>query len=473
MFLPRRPLVALLAVAMTTCVLPAGVAAAATQERLMLPGPDDRVSYGFAADVHGSTAVVADPFRGTVTVHQLPDGDPVTLTGDGSTAGAGFGAAVAVHADTIAVSVPPAGDTPDGGLLLFDRDADGMWTAGQLVAVGSAPADVAVHEDLLVVGEPAAAGGRGAVEVFWRTDGSFIRVGSVVGTEPGGGLGLQVDAAEGRFVAGAPNAHGNVGTVVTGMAGPDGPAEAAWLEPSAATDGLFGLDVAFTTASELVVAHGRERIAEVWTVDIDGLWTAAQVIDTPIRPQVLAADADEIVVADPIWRSTGRAETLSRQPDGTWSVDGSAVPAAGSFAVGSTLAVATPWTLVSGKPSGEPFGTWLFSSNALPVATDDDVVATSHLQVPGDLAGLTSLLTDGPTFHVPAPGLLGNDTDADGDPLTAVGLDLPDGVEVHPDGSVDYRPGLTGLTGTVTFTYVAADPWERSTPATVTLTVAG
>jgi hypothetical protein len=71
-----------------------------------------------------------------------------------------------------------------------------------------------------------------------------------------------------------------------------------------------------------------------------------------------------------------------------------------------------------------------------------------------------------------APGVLDNDTDADGDPLTAV-LDTPPftgTLALNPDGSFVYTPPL-GFTGVVSFTYHATDGSDDSEPAPVTIRV--
>ena len=75
---------------------------------------------------------------------------------------------------------------------------------------------------------------------------------------------------------------------------------------------------------------------------------------------------------------------------------------------------------------------------------------------------------------VNAPGVLGNDTDADNDPLTAV---LQTGVSngnlsLSPNGSFIYMPN-NGFSGVDSFTYVANDGTDNSNVATVTINVAG
>lgn len=76
-------------------------------------------------------------------------------------------------------------------------------------------------------------------------------------------------------------------------------------------------------------------------------------------------------------------------------------------------------------------------------------------------------------LSVPAPGLLANDTDADGDPLTAVLVNGPTNgtLTFNPDGSFTYTP-RPGFRGTDSFTYRAVDPsGATSGVATVTLAV--
>jgi len=73
---------------------------------------------------------------------------------------------------------------------------------------------------------------------------------------------------------------------------------------------------------------------------------------------------------------------------------------------------------------------------------------------------------------IDAPGLLGNDTDPNGDPLLAVLGDDPlhGGLILNPNGSFTYFPD-DGFFGVDTFTYQATDGINYSEPATVTITV--
>ncbi|MDX2379117.1 MAG: cadherin-like domain-containing protein, partial [Acidimicrobiia bacterium] len=73
---------------------------------------------------------------------------------------------------------------------------------------------------------------------------------------------------------------------------------------------------------------------------------------------------------------------------------------------------------------------------------------------------------------VAAPGVLGNDTDPDGEPLVASVVTAPTAgtLTLEADGSFAYTPNLN-FHGDDTFTYQACDPEPLCDPAEVTITV--
>jgi VCBS repeat-containing protein len=94
--------------------------------------------------------------------------------------------------------------------------------------------------------------------------------------------------------------------------------------------------------------------------------------------------------------------------------------------------------------------------NNTPVAGDDSYKATA-----------------GKTLTVRAPGVLRNDTDADGDRLTAVlASSVAHGtLKLSANGSFAYTPSV-GFSGTDIFAYQASDGHSLSGTAVVTITVA-
>jgi Big-like domain-containing protein/surface protein with Ig-like domain/putative Ig domain-containing protein/VCBS repeat protein/uncharacterized protein DUF11 len=82
---------------------------------------------------------------------------------------------------------------------------------------------------------------------------------------------------------------------------------------------------------------------------------------------------------------------------------------------------------------------------------------------------------EGQALNVNAPnGVLANDTDADGNPLTAALVAGPSSgtLALSPNGSFGFTPA-PGFAGPVAFTYQADDSTARSNTATVTITVNG
>jgi Ca2+-binding RTX toxin-like protein len=120
------------------------------------------------------------------------------------------------------------------------------------------------------------------------------------------------------------------------------------------------------------------------------------------------------------------------------------------------------WTLIAGSTRFDDYYFLApFRTNRAPVAADDSYGAD---------AGQT--LSLGQTLHFAAPGVLGNDIDADGDALIAVLQGAPNEglLSFHADGSFDFRPFFSGVT---TFTYRVSDGKSDSNDATVTLAVDG
>ena len=145
-------------------------------------------------------------------------------------------------------------------------------------------------------------------------------------------------------------------------------------------------------------------------------------------------------------------------------------------------AVSTDGTL-SYTPAADASGTATITLNA----KDDGGVANGGIDVsPSQTFTITvDAVNDAPVavdddyatdednlLSVVAPGVLGNDTDIDGGPLTAVLVAGPSNglLTLNADGSFDYTPNLN-FNGADSFTYRAFDGSANSNVATVDITV--
>lgn len=97
----------------------------------------------------------------------------------------------------------------------------------------------------------------------------------------------------------------------------------------------------------------------------------------------------------------------------------------------------------------------VLAQNLPPVAADDSYTTNENT-----------------ILAIPAPGILGNDNDPNGDTLTVALVSGPihGTLVLNSDGSFSYTP-ITDFTGTDSFTYVANDGQAESNVATVTITV--
>jgi VCBS repeat-containing protein len=106
------------------------------------------------------------------------------------------------------------------------------------------------------------------------------------------------------------------------------------------------------------------------------------------------------------------------------------------------------------------------------VAIADDGNATIINNPPVAANDASYSVNEDNTLTVAAPGVLGNDSDPDGDTLTAVLVSGPSHgtLTLNPNGSFTYTPA-ENFFGTDSFTYQAYDGVDYSNVATVTITV--
>ena len=193
--------------------------------------------------------------------------------------------------------------------------------------------------------------------------------------------------------------------------------------------------------------------------DSEGLvWTVTNVNRPPTAdPQSLSTLATPISIL--LTGSDPDSEPL------TFTVVGG--PASGTLSGIAPNLIYTPLSGFSGIDS------FTFEVN------DGDLTATADVTIevvlvngPPSAFGETYSVVEGETLEIAAPGVLGNDTDPDGNPLTAVVLSGPSHGSLTLNESGGFVYVHTGSDHTDdSFTYRAFDGFAYSTPATVTITI--
>jgi VCBS repeat-containing protein len=158
------------------------------------------------------------------------------------------------------------------------------------------------------------------------------------------------------------------------------------------------------------------------------------------------ADDDSLTAAQISQPAHG---TLTFNSDGSFTY----VPDAGFFGTDQFFYQASDGTSESGTATVTVTVT---AVNDVPVASDDEYTATEDTELSVDVAD----------------GVLANDSDADGDPLTTALVTQPTHgmVILNSDGYFSYLPD-DGYFGADEFTYRVSDGTSQSAPATVNITV--
>ncbi|MCH8991305.1 MAG: tandem-95 repeat protein, partial [Acidobacteria bacterium] len=213
--------------------------------------------------------------------------------------------------------------------------------------------------------------------------------------------------------------------------------------------------------------------ADVFVVKIAGPFGSSDPVD-PLNGAPIAVD-DAYGMDEDMQLIVGPRGVLTNDSDpdeDPLTVSGNSSPGNGTVSVNADGSFTY-------TPNADFFGTDSFTYTAFDGQSGDsatvtiEVVSTSnHLPVAVDdryFMDVTAI----PFLNVGSPGVLENDSDPDGDPLTAVLDDGPlnGGLTLNLDGGFIYTPNL-GFAGTDEFTYRAADDkGGASNPATVTIEV--
>jgi hypothetical protein len=129
------------------------------------------------------------------------------------------------------------------------------------------------------------------------------------------------------------------------------------------------------------------------------------------------------------------------------------------------------WTPTEAQVGNQPVTVQVQDSGGLSAIQSFSITVARGNRPPA-VSNDTYNLTQDETLSIAAPGVLANDSDPDGDSLTAmlVGNLTQGALTLHPDGAFVYTPAA-GFIGEDTFTYKANDGQLDSTTATVTIKV--
>ncbi|MDR3685491.1 MAG: Ig-like domain-containing protein [Coriobacteriia bacterium] len=161
------------------------------------------------------------------------------------------------------------------------------------------------------------------------------------------------------------------------------------------------------------------------------------------------------------------------QPDHVkWYIDGV------EYASYNHAVPADPMWITLNTAVGGPWGGVPTSATHLPVNFDVDYIRVYDTMPTANVAPVANADSYATAYatakSVSAPGVLGNDTDANGDKLTASVVTQPTNgtLTMAADGSFKYTPNA-GFSGIDSFTYQVSDGLAASAPAQVLIGVAG
>ncbi len=350
------------------------------------------------------------------------DGDALTVTGTSTPANG----SVVINADNTVTYTPGANfvGTDSFTYVANDGTADSNTATVTITVNGVNDAPVAVDDTVTTAEDTAVTGNVLANDS--DPDGPAALT-AALGTGPSNGA-LSL-ATDGSFTY-TPNANFN------------GPDSFTYV----ANDGLLDSNVATVTITVTPVNDAPVAADDAYSVDQDTVLTVP-------APGVLGNDSDvdgpTALTAVP---GTGPANgSLTLAADGSLTY----APNTGFFGSDSFSYTASDGT----DPSNQAVVTITVNPvvvpNTPPVAVND-----------------TYSVNQDTTLTVIAPGVLGNDTDAETDGLSVFASTPPanGSLTMNADGSFDYTP-TAGYSGPDSFTYVASDGTDPSNQAVVTITV--
>ncbi len=437
--------------------------------KLLPPDADNGGWAGYSAAISGDTAVIGAPryqdYKGRAYVYRRSGSDwtleGVLAASDGFS-GDCFGCAVAISGDTVIV-----GAYSDDGMMGVDAGAayvftrsGSAWTQAaklrppEYAAFTGFGSSVAISGSTVLVGswyvgEAYLLTGGGA---SWTHAAHFVTTGGTPGPLIGG---TWVAVSEDRAVVGDDGA-----VHVFARSGTTWTPEAQLTAPGTE---VFGTLVALSGDSIAVGApwdddlgwqsgavHVFTSSGATWTQQVKLFASDGSPADQFGRSPALAGDTLVVGAVDDS-EYKGFAYVFSRSGS-TWSQRAKLGDGAPGDMFGVSAAISGT-TILVGASLDSDAGGWSGAAHVFD--------GQPALETPEDTP-----------LPVPARGVLANDTDVDGDPLTATqGSDPAHGTAtLAEDGSFTYTPDAD-WSGVDTFTYRASDGTATSDPATVTITV--
>ena len=221
--------------------------------------------------------------------------------------------------------------------------------------------------------------------------------------------------------------------------------------------------------SDIVMDMAEDAAGNIWFATANGVSTFSTFDFTLL-------DSGDISVAQGSAGTTNIDVTLVSDPTRavTFSVSGLPAGANASYSQSSCSPDCTTVLTITTSPSTAP-GTYPITLSG----TSGNLVRSTDLNLIVNSGSATPLASDDnyntnedTTLTVAAPGVLGNDTDADGNSLTAILVNGPahGTLTLNANGSLSYTPAAN-YNGPDSFTYKANDGTADSNVATVAITV--
>ncbi len=352
-------------------------------------------NFGWAVALSGDTAVLGAPDKsagiGAAYVFARSCGawsQPQELDPADDVPGQGFGAAVAIDADTLMVGAQAA-NSYKGAVYVFTRSGSSWSQAQVLTASDGQPGDqfgaaVAVQGDTAIVGASAQNGAQGGVYVFTRSGSTWSQAAesSPAGGASGDQIGSSVALDGSTAIIGAPGTDGQRGAAYVFVGeGSTWSSKTKLVASDAAPGDQLGSAVAVSGSTALLGAYDRNSATGAAYVFTGSGSSWAQ------QKELLAQDAtsgdrfgwtlaitgDTAIVGAPLKAASQGAAYVFARSGGTWSLAQTLTAADGatgdSFGYGMAISGTTTLVGALSSPTGQG-AAYVFVNDGADAGTD-------------------------------------------------------------------------------------------------------